>query len=280
MKELVIRTPAKINIGLNIISKREDGYHNLETIFYPINIFDEIRIRKEDKFSFITTDARLSGEGHNTVIKAKEVISQLTGVEIKASIILDKKIPMGAGMGGGSSDGAAALLAFNTIYDLKLTQEELFSLALKIGSDAPYFIDPRPKYATSRGEIFEPISLIIDRPILIVNPGIHISTSWAFGKAGTRVPKFRLSQIGSEDHKDLSFLKDRVTNDFESIVFEEYPEIRKIKEQLYECGAEFALMTGSGSTVFGIFNEIAQAHNAASKFPSNYFTFIDNQGIK
>src|SRR5664279_3002850 len=110
MKELTIKTPAKINIGLNILSKREDGYHNLETIFYPINLFDELSIREDDKFSLITTSPQLNIENNNTILAARKLLSEITGFEIKASVTLNKNIPIGAGMGGGSSDGAAALI--------------------------------------------------------------------------------------------------------------------------------------------------------------------------
>jgi 4-diphosphocytidyl-2-C-methyl-D-erythritol kinase len=276
MKELVINTPAKINFGLNIISKREDGFHNLETIFYPINIFDKLTIREDDKFSLTTTSSKLNTEQNNTIIKAKELLSQKTGVEVKVSITLDKRIPIGAGMGGGSSDGAAALLALNKFYELHLTNDELLHLALKIGSDAPFFIDPVPKYASARGEIFEAISLVIDKPILIVNPGIHISTSWAFSKINPRMPKFNLNQIRGTAHHTLSLLRGKVINDFETIVFDTYPAIKKIKDTMYESGAEFALMTGSGSTVFGIFSNIYSAQEAISKIPKDYFIFIDS----
>jgi 4-diphosphocytidyl-2-C-methyl-D-erythritol kinase len=275
MKELNIRTPAKINIGLNIISKREDGYHNLETIFYPINLWDELTIKDDSKFSLITTNPPLNREQNNTIIKAKELISQLTRIEINTSITLNKRIPIGAGMGGGSSDGAAALIMFNEFYNLKLSNEDLYSLALRIGSDAPFFIDPKPKFASSRGEVFEPIGLIIDKPILIVNPRIHISTSWAFSRITPKIPEFHLNQIEFQGYNDLSNLKNIIINDFESVVFESYPEIRDIKNKMYDLGAEFSLMTGSGSTVFGIFPDMSSAQEASLKFPTNYFTSIN-----
>ena len=275
MKELTIKTPAKINIGLNIISKREDGYHNLETIFYPINLWDELTIRENDKFALITNNAKLNIEKDNTITKAKELISKLTGIEIKASVTLDKRIPMGAGMGGGSSDGAAALILLDKFYEMKLSNEDLYSLALKIGSDAPFFIEPKPKFGSSRGEIFEQTGLIIVKPILIVNPGIHISTSWAFGKISPKIPQTHLNQIEFGQNNSLSDLKDTIVNDFESVVFDNHPEIQDIKERMYDLGAEFSLMTGSGSTVFGIFPDISSAQKASQEFPTNYFTFIN-----
>jgi 4-diphosphocytidyl-2-C-methyl-D-erythritol kinase len=275
MKELTIKTPAKINIGLNIISKREDGYHNLETIFYPINLYDELTINDGDKFSFITTNPQLNIERNNSIVAAKDIISKRTGIEIKANIKLDKKIPIGAGMGGGSSDGAAALILFNEFYNLNLSNEALYSLALKIGSDAPFFIEPKPKFGSFRGEIFESIGLIIDKPILIVNPGIHISTTWAFSKIKPNIPGTHLNQIDFSGINNLSNLNNEITNDFETIVFERYPEIESIKNKMYELGAEFSLMTGSGSTVFGIFPDKSTTQKAVSEFPKNYFTFIN-----
>jgi 4-diphosphocytidyl-2-C-methyl-D-erythritol kinase len=275
MKELTIKTPAKINIGLNILSKREDGYHNLETIFYPINWWDELTIREDDKFALITNNSQLNIECNNTITKARELIGELTGIEIKAKVTLNKRIPIGAGMGGGSSDGAAALILYNKFYDLKLSNEVLYSLALKIGADAPFFIEPKPKFGSSRGEIFESIGLIIDKPILIVNPGIHISTSWAFSKIRPKMPKIHLNQIEFGENNGLSNLKNNIVNDFESVVFESHPEIKEIKDKMYDLGAEFSLMTGSGSTVFGIFPDISSVQNASREFPTNYFTFIN-----
>jgi len=275
MKELTIKTPAKINIGLNILSKQEDGYHNLETIFYPINLWDELTIQEDDKYALITNNSLLNIEGNNTITKARELIGGLTGIGIKAKVTLNKRIPIGAGMGGGSSDGAAALILYNKFYDLKLTNEILYSLALKIGADAPFFIEPKPKFGSSRGEIFESIGLIIDKPILIVNPGIHISTSWAFSKIRPKMPKIHLNQIEFGENNGLSNLKNNIVNDFESVVFESHPEIKEIKDKMYDLGAEFSLMTGSGSTVFGIFPDISSAQNASREFPTNYFTFIN-----
>jgi 4-diphosphocytidyl-2-C-methyl-D-erythritol kinase len=276
MKELTIKTPAKINFGLNIVSKRDDGYHNLETIFYPLSLFDELIIREDDHFSFNTTDSQLQSEKHNSVINAKELFSEYTGIKIITSVTLKKFIPMGAGMGGGSSDGAAALIGFNHFYGTGLSKEELSILALRVGSDAPFFVDPKPKFAASRGEVFKPISLLIQKPILIVNPGIHISTPWAFSQITPQLPVYSLSIVDHLIIDSFSEIKNLVTNDFESVVFPAYSEIKEIKDRMYELGAEFSLMTGSGSTVFGIFPDQMSAVNAVSGFPSNYFTFISS----
>jgi len=276
MKELKIKTPAKINIGLNIISRRNDGYHNLETIFYPVNLFDEIIIKDDTLFSFGSNDKGLNSENSNSVIKAKELFSEYTGLKINASVTLNKFIPMGAGMGGGSSDGAAALIGFNQFYNAGLSLDELSALALRIGADAPFFIDPKPKFASSIGEVFEPLSLRIVKPILIVNPGIHISTPCAFSKIIPHPPANSLRKIEHFNIDSFREFKNIVTNDFESVVFPEYPEISNIKKKMYEMGAEFSLMTGSGSTVFGIFPDQSSASSADSLFPAKYFTFISS----
>jgi 4-diphosphocytidyl-2-C-methyl-D-erythritol kinase len=275
MKELTIKTPAKINIGLNIISKRKDGYHNIETIFYPINLWDELTVKENSRFELITNNSQLNIEHNNTIKKAWELIKELTGTEIKALVTLKKRIPIGAGMGGGSSDGAAALILFNKFHDLKLSNDILYSLALEIGSDAPFFIEPKPMFGSSRGEIFESISLTIDKPILIVNPGINISTSWAFSKITPKIPETHLCQVEFEGRSNLSEFKNTIVNDFEPVIFERYPEIREIKNRMYGLGAEYSLMTGSGSTVFGIFPDLSSAQNATKEFPINYFTFIN-----
>ena len=277
MKELTIKTPAKINFGLNIISKRLDGFHNIETIFYPVNLFDEIIIREDKSFSFKTDDIQLKSENSNSIIKAKDLFSEYTGIKITASVTLNKFIPMGAGMGGGSSDCAAALRGFNKFYDAGLSNEELSILALRIGSDAPFFIDPKPKFASSKGEVFEPLSFVIRKPILIVNPRIHVSTPWAYNRIKPIIPIYSLRIIDHLLIDSFNEVKNLVTNDFESIVFPEYPEIGKIKEKLFDLGAELSLMTGSGSTVFGIFPDQTSAMSAAAKFPSEYFTFISSE---
>ena len=275
MKELIIETPAKINFGLNIVSRRDDGYHNLETIFFPVNLFDDITIREDDHFSFTTNNIQLKSEMNNSVIKAKDLFSKYAGIDINASIALKKRIPIGAGMGGGSSDGAAALIGFNQFYNANLCVDELLILALQIGSDAPFFIDPKPKYASSRGEVFKDVSIKINKPILIVNPLIHISTSWAFSKTSPRKPDYSLNLIDQIKYDTISELKNLVTNDFEEVVFPDYPAIKEIKDKMYILGAEFSLMTGSGSTVFGIFPDMESAVKAETNFPSQYFTHLN-----
>jgi 4-diphosphocytidyl-2-C-methyl-D-erythritol kinase len=276
MENKKIKTPAKINLGLNITGKRTDGYHNIETIFYPVNLYDFLSFEKADTLSIESNNSSLVNEDGNSIIKAVHLLEKETGNKLNVKIFLEKNIPIGAGMGGGTSDGAAALIALNDLFELKLNKNKLQELALQIGSDAPYFINPVPSIAKGRGEILSEIEFNIQSPILIINPGIHISTKWAYENLPANLPHKSISINSGFVNLDLSNLKDILTNDFENVVFPAYPEIQNIKSQLYELGAVFAIMTGSGSTVYGIFNDLSQAENAKEKFPDKYFKFIHN----
>lgn len=278
MDQIKVKSPAKINIGLNIIRKREDRFHDLETIFYPLNLYDEITFTKSDSFSFTSNDDLLNKEPTNLIIKAKEELERVTGKTLNIKIELRKNIPIGAGLGGGSSNAAITLITLNSFLKLKneLEHEFLSEFALKLGSDVPYFLNPVPAFAESRGEIIKPINLKIDKPILIVNPGIHISTKWAFGLIKPHQPKVSLKSLIS--HKEISIddLKKIAVNDFEEVVFPAYPEIKNIKAEMMKSGAIISMMTGTGSTVFGIFENKKAAEEAALKFSDRYFKFMNS----
>ena len=274
MNKLEIKAPAKINIGLKVTGKRSDGYHNIETVFYPVSLFDVITITHSDKFSFRCAGNIELNNSENSAVKAVRLLEEKYGQKFNISVELEKNIPVGAGMGGGSSDGAAVLLALNEFFKLELSSSQLSELALLLGSDVPFFIHPFPSFAASRGENLTPIKLDIPFPILIVNPGIHISTKWAYENIEFNSKSSGFFQILDKENIDFNSLKNIISNDFENVVFGKYEEIRGIKEELYECGASFSLMTGSGSTIFGIFKNMQDAVNASNKFPENYFTFI------
>jgi 4-diphosphocytidyl-2-C-methyl-D-erythritol kinase len=273
MEELTFNTPAKINLGLRVIRKRDDGYHDIETVFYPINLFDTIIFRKSDKFSFSSNDKNLENYD-NLIIKSKELLEKETNITFNIQIELQKNIPVGAGMGGGSADAAATLNALNQIYELKLSGTELFEFAINLGSDVPFFLDPQSSYATSRGEFLHRMDFRISQPILIVNPGIHISTKWAYSRIKPHLPELNLKDILIKHPADYSHYISLVFNDFEEVVFSEYPVIGNIKEKMYNLGARFALMTGTGSTLFGIYPDIISAKKAEDFFKEKYFTFI------
>ncbi len=259
----------KINIGLNIVGKRADGYHNLETIFYPIGIKDALEI-VEDKTAneiFFSSSGKkiLGNEADNICIKAYQLLKkdfpQLPSIKLH----LHKVIPMGAGLGGGSADAATMLLLLNKKFNLSLSTTKLLHYALALGSDCPFFIINKPSYATSRGEILEPIKLDLSAyKILIVHPNIHVNTKETF------------AQLNPENFSPIGQLKEAITsnmttwkysikNDFETPVFAKHPSIKNIKETMYDNGAIYSSMTGSGSTVFGIFekeNELDKSFDA------------------
>jgi 4-diphosphocytidyl-2-C-methyl-D-erythritol kinase len=195
MDEIIVKSPAKINIGLNIVGKRSDGFHNLETIFYPINLYDEISFEKTDQFSFNSNDENLNKEKSNLIIKAKESLERHFNIQLPVKVFLDKHIPIGAGLGGGSSNAATTLKSLIKLYNLKIDDNELLSIALQLGSDVPFFLNPVTSFAESRGEVIIPINLKLDKYLLIVNPGIHIATKWAFGLIKPIQPKESLKSF-------------------------------------------------------------------------------------
>jgi len=273
MNKIIIKSCAKINIGLNITGKRPDGYHNIETIFYPVNIFDELIFEKSDNFKFTCSDKNLEQDKSNLIIKAKNILEDYCGKIINVKIKLEKNIPIGAGLGGGSSNCAVTLLSLNELFNLEIDNNIIKEIALKLGSDVPFFLNPKPSFATSRGEILKETNLKINLPILIVNPGIHISTKWAFENLNLYKQECPLEKIIENEEFIIQNAKGKITNDFEEIVFEKYPEIKNVKKRIYDSGALFSLMTGTGSTVFGIFSTMKEAINAQKTF-NNFYSII------
>jgi 4-diphosphocytidyl-2-C-methyl-D-erythritol kinase len=267
---MVVFPNCKINIGLQVIGKRADGYHDLQTIFYPVPIKDALEIIDdptinsiEFSFSGITIDEKFE---NNLCIKAYELIKKdfpaLPGMRMH----LHKAIPMGAGLGGGSADAAFTLEMINKKYHLNLTHQQLKEYALLLGSDCPYFLINKPCIASGRGEILEDIQLDLSSyKILVVNPAIHINTGWAFSVLDTAG---KITDLASVIKKPVSEWREIVFNDFEVPVFNAYPEIRSIKESMYSSGALYAAMSGSGSSVYGIFQKDAIPN---LNFPAHYF---------
>ena len=257
----------KINLGLNIVNKRNDGYHDIETVFFPIHLKDALELVEKEKFEFSTSGSSIEGlPEKNLCIKAynllKKDFPELPAVQMH----LYKAIPMGAGLGGGSADGAFTLKLLNKKFDLSLSEKQLINYSLQLGSDCPFFILNKPCFATGRGEILEQTELdLSEYKFLIVHPSIHISTAWAFSTIKPFKPVKSIMQIIQQS---ISTWKTELINDFERPVFEKYTEIKKIKEKLYEAGAIYASMSGSGSAVYGIFKK----EKAISiSFPDNYF---------
>ena len=277
-----LRAYAKINIGLNVLGKRSDGYHDLETVFHEIDCFDEIELERHDKVTMTADSILVPIDGSNLCLSAATLLQKEKHVRQGVMIHLKKNIPVGAGLGGGSSDAAAVLCGLNRFWELKLSNDQLRALAVRIGADVPFFIDGGTAYATGRGEILESFSLTLPFWIAVVTPLIHISTRWAYthlvlkgnGKASGLQAKL-LKQISNP--KKLASV---VQNDFEPPVFQTYPELNRIKEKLNEMGAVFSLMSGSGSSIYGFFENDKKALAALSSFPKNYQTSITAPSFK
>jgi 4-diphosphocytidyl-2-C-methyl-D-erythritol kinase len=246
---------AKINLGLNIVSKRGDGYHNLETIFYPVAICDALEIvpAKNGQDSFIETGANIGVPAENNlVMKALRLVRTRYAIP-PLEVHLLKKIPFGAGIGGGSADASFMLKLLNTTYNLEMTDEDMAGLALRLGADCPFFVYNRPMYASGVGEVLEDISLSLEADtIVLIKPDVHIPTRDAFAYIKPRRPENSLKEIIKQpvtEWKSLMF------NDFEKSIFPKYPVIKEIKQRLYDSGAVYASMSGSGSSVYGIFEQ-------------------------
>lgn len=267
----------KINLGLQILNKREDGYHNLATVFYPLPLKDALEVvrrddgetlsevegsagvierSRENGVTFSSTGLPIAGDTTNNLcVKAYNLLQKDFPSLPPVLMHLHKAIPMGAGLGGGSADGAFALKLLNEKFQLGLSTQQLIDYALQLGSDCPFFIINKPCFATGRGEVMEEVELDLSAyKFAIVNPGIHVNTGWAFAQ---------LNLSGRSEHPDpkqiiqqpISSWKDQLINDFEEPVCKAHPEIATIKQELYNAGAVYASMTGSGSTVFGMFKK-------------------------
>ncbi len=253
---MIVFPHAKINLGLSVISKRSDGFHNLETVFYPVPIRDALEIVPSDENLFFQTGLKIAGrQEENLVLKACRLLEKDYHPVKPLEIHLHKNIPMGAGLGGGSSDAAAIIQLINRYFNLEISSDILAAYALEIGSDCPFFMQSFPCFATGRGEILEPLNVDISNySLLLVHPEIRINTAWAFSKISPSVPKYNLKQSISKPIQDWIYT---ISNDFEPAVFEAHPSLQVIKSRLYEAGAIYASMTGSGSTIYGIFEKSA-----------------------
>jgi 4-diphosphocytidyl-2-C-methyl-D-erythritol kinase len=242
----------KINLGLSILAKRADGYHELETVFYPIAVSDALEILTADSLTMTQSGIPVPGDpAQNLCLKAyhllKKDFPQLPAVQIH----LHKNIPMGAGLGGGSSDGTNALLILNQQFSLGLNDRQLIDYASQLGSDCPFFVYNKACHASGRGEVLTPIALDLSNyQFLLVHPGKHISTAWAFQQLN---PHTKSESIQSIIQKPMTEWKGLLINDFEAPVFKAEPSLSNIKAQLYQLGAIYASMSGSGSSLYGIF---------------------------
>lgn len=255
----------KINLGLNVTRKRSDGYHDIQTVFYPLTLCDVLEVLKDDStqpgrpevrngIHFTTTGLPINGaSGKNLCIRAYELLQNDFPELPAVQVFLHKAIPIGAGLGGGSSDGSFALKLINSKFHLNLSTEKLLDYALQLGSDCPFFILNKPCFATGRGEFLQAIEVDLAAfSFIIVNPGIHINTAWAFEQIQPQSPKRSIQDI---IETPVESWKGTLKNDFEEAVFANHPQLESIKSRLYERGAIYASMSGTGSCFYGIFSK-------------------------
>lgn len=253
---------AKINIGLNIIEKRSDGFHNLASCFYPIEWSDALELLPAHEFSFRSSGLPIPGEGNlcSTAYHLLRKDFDLPPVDIH----LLKAIPIGAGLGGGSSDAAFTVKGLNDLFNLGLTREDQQNYARQLGSDCAFFINNHPTFCIGKGDEFIEISLsLTGKQIVLVYPDFHISTAEAYSGVKPKQPQQSLASLLQ---RPLPEWKDTIFNDFETSLFPKYPVLPEIKQTLYECGAIYASMTGSGSTVYGIFEKEIELSNKLTKY--------------
>ena len=246
---MIVYPNAKINLGLNILRKREDGYHDISSVFYPLKeCVDVLEIVKSDNFEFTKSGIEIPN-GENICEKAWNLLH--TDFEIgNVKIHLHKQIAIGAGLGGGSADASFTLKALNELFELKLTNKELEKYALQLGADCPFFIDNKPKFVEGIGEKMTSVDLdFSEYEIRLINPKIHISTKEAYTDVVPRIPQKSISDV---IELPINEWKDKLRNDFEDSVFLKYPKLKSIKEILYNEGSLYGSMTGSGSFFYSI----------------------------
>ena len=262
---------SKINLGLNILARRKDGYHDLSTCFYPVNWCDIIEIvpLSSGKTYLKTTGLEIPpGNDENLCLKAFRLMKKDFDIP-EVGIHLHKQIPAGSGLGGGSSDASMTLRLLNTLFNIFLDDNLLAWYALKLGSDCPFFIYNKPVIAGGRGEVFEEIRIgLTGRYIYLVNPGFALSTQEAYRNLSPAAPDISIREI--LEGKPAGEWKDSLSNDFEKFAFQKHPVLAEIKNKLYDAGAFYASMTGSGSGIYGIFNEDPQN---LPGFPKEYITW-------
>ncbi len=273
---MIVFPYCKINLGLSILRKREDGFHDIESLFYPIPFTDILELISNPHgtkpVEFISSGLMIDVEEEdNLCSKAYHLLKNDFPHLPNVKMHLHKVIPMGAGLGGGSSNASFVLKMLNDKFNLCLSHGQLLNYAIQLGSDCPFFIQNKPCIASGRGELLEPISIDLSNyTIVLINPGIHINTGWAFSKINPSNPSQSIKEIVMQP---IINWKDQLLNDFETPIFNSHPPIKSIKESFYQQGALYASLSGSGSTVFGIFDK---QQNPILNFNKNYFMKIVN----
>lgn len=271
MKEIIIKSLAKINLGLEILFRRKDFYHEINSVFVPIDLFDIISFTcsKNSRFKLLTPNMTLS-QKDNIIYQTVKLIKNKYKINISNLLVkLVKKIPIGAGLGGGSSNAATTIKALNELYNLNLTIDEQLSIASEIGSDVPFFIQNKLSIVRGRGEKITPIDVYLPYKFLIIFNNVQISTSNAYSlikinkaKVPTKYEEILPKVINDPFQLQLFF-----QNDFEAVIYSKFPNLQEIKKRLLDAGAIFSSLSGSGSSVFGIFPLNSDLPDLSSEFP-------------
>lgn len=278
---MTVRSYAKINFGLRILGKRPDGFHELQTVFHRVNLHDTIRFERCNGGVSLDTDrADIPRDRSNLCIRAAETVLHDTP-DIGVHMELQKRIPAGAGLGGGSSNAATVLRTLPRLFGLDIPEEELHEMAASLGSDVPFFLHEGSALARGRGELLDHFSWSCPWWILLVVPDVHVSTAWAYARLRLqRHPNqldLRSALMRAQDLPEA--LETLLHNDFEDAVMEAHPAIRRVKERLLEGGAVGALMSGSGAAVFGLFRDEQTALRCEGEFPEHYVTALTAPGF-
>lgn len=260
--------PAKLNLGLHVLARRADGYHDLETVFVPLAWADTLTFARSDAITLTCSDDALPTDDTNLVLRAARALARHAGTEAGAAIHLDKAIPHGAGLGGGSSDAAATLRALCDLWRLDVPDADLYALARSLGADVPFFLDPAPTFATGRGDRLAPLAGVdgdpyaLPFPVVVAVPDVRVATAEAY----------RLVTPRADGRPDLAALvrsndparwRRELVNDFEAPVVTLHPPVRAVRQALVDAGAVYVSLTGSGSAFFGLFDDDAAALAAA-----------------
>ena len=264
---MILYPPAKINLGLNILRKREDGYHDIDTCMVEIPFTDILEVTISDSFEFLQTGITFNGTGGTNLCEKAYQLLQKEYEIGPVRIHLRKQIPVGAGLGGGSADATYTLIALNELFHLRLSNQKLKELSTELGSDCPFFVEGLPQIAQGRGEVLTTIELDLSNFYLVLlNPGIHVGTKEAYEGVSVTDEVISVQELLQ---KPIQQWRATLKNDFETSVFLLFPEIQRLKNSLYESGAVYAAMSGSGSSVYGLFLD----EDTAQKFTSKHLIY-------
>ncbi len=283
MPPLSVKSFAKINLGLLITGKREDGYHSLETIFAPINWYDVIEFSDSGVISMSCSNVTLPIDDNNLCIRAAKALQQFAGISRGVTMKLHKQVPFGAGLGGGSSDAATVLRVLNDLWQINASSSDLHALAVALGADVPYFLEIKGlAYAKGIGDDLDDLGFTLPYYVVTVFPEEHISTVWAYKNFYRRFDrqlpdlKASVSALCLSGHKDVLPVFE---NDFEPAVFDQFPAVRQVKSTLLDAGSLFASLSGSGSAVFGLFEREDEAAAAMKLLPQAYRVSLTPPGF-